>query len=326
MTTDNLFFFLDQVGDRVVAFLPSPVSVENAPTPGGLSTLCSVFEFHAVRLSTEVVCSASSSDALPPPPLSSLSPSIVAILPHLIQAIAALHYHAHLAAGESILLLNAGTHFGLILAQLATAWGLKVMAVTDDHDAKYRLEHLKVEGVGKSADSQYPALRVIDPSHARVGSEGAYVLKNVLDETNGIGVDCILDIPPSKRPFIRSEDEKVDEAIVSYVTQRDMISCLAAGGRWITGRASLQLDPPESEVLFFKGASLSFLFNHWLLCPSQLGRFHHVVKKALEMIESGDITLDVEVIDESWELVLQKLNDGNGRGDLRPVVFKLPPF
>ena len=74
--------------------------------------------------------------------------------------------------------------------------------------------------------------------------------------------------------------------------------------------------------LFLKGASLSFLFDHWLVCPSQIGRFHHVLRKAVDLILSGEIVLDVQIL-YNWNEVLQKLN-GQGERDWKQTVFKLP--
>ena len=272
-------------------------------------------------LSSSVESTTNPSDAstLSPP---SARASLVCVLPLLVKAIIALHYQSRLVAGESILVLNAGTAFGLVLVQLAALWGYKVLAVTDDHDSKYRLER-----IGEMIDAAENIMRqpphVIDLGNARPGAEGAYVLKSVMDETNGIGVDCVIDLvaPTGSRVAAPVGNSKG----APTVTQRDLISCLATTGRWLTENAALQLDPPESEVLFLKGASLSFLFmDHWLLCPSQMGRLHHVIQEALRMIVNGDVKSDVEVLTESWAGVVERLNAGNENDGSKPLVFQVP--
>ena len=168
---------------------------------------------------------------------------------------------------------------------------------------------------------------VIDISNARAGCEGAYVLKSVLDETNGVGVDCVIDVrchDDVSSDWNNNNKSESSDSVIIAATQRDIISCLATGGKWITNDAQLQLDPPESEVLFLKGASISFLFDHWLLCPSQVGRFHHVVRESLRLIEAKTVGVDVDLIDGDWDSVLEKLNNGGSNGNTKSIVFRLP--
>ena len=82
----------------------------------------------------------------------------------------------------------------------------------------------------------------------------------VLKETGGLGVDCVLETC--------SGDESPE------FTKHDIVTVLAAGGRWVTTQQNLQLDPPHSHLLFLKGATMSFLFpSVWLLSSSQIGRY-----------------------------------------------------
>lgn len=49
-----------------------------------------------------------------------------------------------------------------------------------------------------------------------------------------------------------------------------------------------QLDPPESEQLFFRSASVSFLFPHvWLLAPTQQGKFLRMFRRRCSFVFFG---------------------------------------
>lgn len=73
-------------------------------------------------------------------------------------------------------------------------------------------------------------------------------------------------------------------------TKHDIISCLAVGGRWVTSQHDLQLDPPNSLQLFFRSASLSFLFDQsWTMSAAQQGRWLHVVEDIMKHLESSSI-------------------------------------
>jgi len=85
-------------------------------------------------------------------------------------------------------------------------------------------------------------------------------METILQETGGTGVDCVL--------------ETLEGSEASKFGKHEIVSSLAAGGRWATTHKNLQLDPPHSHLLFLKGASLCFLFPQiWLLSSSQLGRY-----------------------------------------------------
>lgn len=43
--------------------------------------------------------------------------------------------------------------------------------------------------------------------------------------------------------------------------KHQLISCLATRGQWVSREPRLQLDPPDSQLLLMKGASLHFLFE-----------------------------------------------------------------
>ncbi|RUS91391.1 hypothetical protein EGW08_000821 [Elysia chlorotica] len=114
-----------------------------------------------------------------------------------------------------------------------------------------------------------------------------------MEETGGVGVDCIID--NGVRLFTSEEDKDLMEerSMKSVPHKHDLLSCLGFAGRWITRNPNLQLDPPDSQQLFLRGGSLSFLFPPaWVLMRAQHGRFQHILKDLLDHVENGDFKLN----------------------------------
>lgn len=73
-------------------------------------------------------------------------------------------------------------------------------------------------------------------------------------------------------------------------TTHQIVSLLAARGHWITSQPELQLDPPESQILYLKGASLHFMFPPvWTLSGSQIGSYLGVLQQVLKNMVDGVI-------------------------------------
>lgn len=73
-------------------------------------------------------------------------------------------------------------------------------------------------------------------------------------------------------------------------TKHQLISCLAARGHWVTTQPNLQLDPPESQMLLMKGASLHFLFEPvWMLSSAQQGDYLQILKAIMTKLENGTL-------------------------------------
>ena len=73
-------------------------------------------------------------------------------------------------------------------------------------------------------------------------------------------------------------------------TVHQIISLLAARGHWVTSQPALQLDPPEAQLLYLKGASLHFMFPPvWTLSAAQLGSYLGVLEQVLRHMEEGVI-------------------------------------
>lgn len=73
-------------------------------------------------------------------------------------------------------------------------------------------------------------------------------------------------------------------------TKHQLISCLATRGQWVTRQPNLQLDPPESQQLLIKGASVHFLFEAgWTLSGAHQGDYLLMLKNIVSRIEAGTL-------------------------------------
>ena len=76
----------------------------------------------------------------------------------------------------------------------------------------------------------------------------------------------------------------------SLPTKHQLISCLAARGHWVTTQPHLQLDPPHTQQLMMKGASLHFLFEAvWGLSGAQQGHYLHTLKSVVSKLQDNSI-------------------------------------
>ena len=89
-------------------------------------------------------------------------------------------------------------------------------------------------------------------------------------------IRCEYEVPPDQPPQLP--------------TKYQLISCLAARGHWVTTQPNLQLDPPESQMLLMKGASLHFLFEPvWMLSSAQQGDYLQILKAIMTKLENGSL-------------------------------------
>jgi len=155
-----------------------------------------------------------------------------------LRAYTALHYQLKIIAGESILIIGGASESGHLAVQLASLLGVRVLASASSAEEINYLEDLNVK-----------IARVIDTTSTSL-------LEAVMEETGGLGVDAILDA--SNIP----QDPDV------------MINCLAVHGRWTHSNRDLQMDPPDSERMFFKSITVGYMFEQsWVLSSGQQGRY-----------------------------------------------------
>ncbi|CAH1799420.1 unnamed protein product [Owenia fusiformis] len=195
-----------------------------------------------------------------------------------LKAYIALHYLARLCSGDTLLVIDGASSAGTMVIQLAQLWGAKVMATVSCAEERSFLETL-----------QPPLAQIIDS-----GDKTRPISSSVLEETGGIGVDCVID---NGARLFTSEDDMIiaGETNKSPSCHKyDIISCLGVGGRWVTSQPDLQLDPLDSECLFLRSASVCFLFpESWLLSNSQQGRYQHILADIMDKLSQGLIKANI---------------------------------
>jgi len=184
----------------------------------------------------------------------------------------ALHYHTHVCAGDTVLVIDGATPRGSVAVQVAKLWGAKVMATYSTLPEKQFLE------------SFHPNLaQVMELNH-----RSSVLVSSVMEETGGIGVDCVVD--NGVRMFTNEEDVILlgEKTKFPRPHKVDLIACLGFAGKWVTSQPDLQLDPPDSQQLFLRNASVSFLFPPaWTLMNAQQGRYLHILTDIMDKLDKG---------------------------------------
>lgn len=194
----------------------------------------------------------------------------------VVKAYTALHYQARVCGGETVLIFNGASAFGVMAIQLAHIWGAKVFATASSEEEVIYLQSLQ-PSIASVIDLRNPKKSLVD---------------TCMDETGGLGMDCVID-----NGALHQDNEVKEQGNLSALSvknsppsKHDVISCLAVAGRWITCHQNLQLDPPDSQMLYLKGASVSFLFEHsWVLSRGQQGRYLHILTDIMEKLTNAVI-------------------------------------
>ncbi|XP_058952124.2 quinone oxidoreductase-like protein 1 [Pocillopora verrucosa] len=194
----------------------------------------------------------------------------------VVRAYTALYYQARVCGGETILIFNGASASGVMAIQLAHIWGAKVLATASSEEEVIYLQSL-----------QPPLANVIDLRKTKKS-----LVDICMDETGGLGVDCVID-----NGVLRQDDDVIIKGTGiglpgqnSVPSKHDVISCLGVAGRWITSHQDLQLDPPDSQMLYLKGAAISFLFEHsWTLSKGQQGRYLHILQDIMDKLSNSVI-------------------------------------
>ncbi|XP_003963944.2 quinone oxidoreductase-like protein 1 [Takifugu rubripes] len=240
-----------QVGDKVSFFQPDDEVVGILPLEFPFSGLCDVIDIDEQYLVQK------------PEKLSSVC--VAGALRDGVCAYTALHTHARVAAGNTILVFDGASPFGLMCIQLACYHGAKVLTTSHSAQKQTFLEQLR------------PTVARVIP----VYNGASDLLSVVLEETGGLGVDVVVDCG------VRLQGEESEERKL-LPHKHDIISALAVGGHWVTSHKDLQLDPPDSRLLFLRSASVSFL-NHevWTASSAQQGRYLHILRDIMEKLSAG---------------------------------------
>ncbi|BFY97401.1 hypothetical protein BsWGS_00441 [Bradybaena similaris] len=211
-----------------------------------------------------------------------------------LAAYTAVNYLGHVTAGDTVLVVDGASPQGYLTVQAAQAWGAKVLSTYRTLSEKQFLESLKP-----------PIAQLIE-----LTQRTNILASAVMEETGGIGVDCVID--KGVRMFTSEEDKDLmgERNLRNIPHKHDIISCLGFSGKWITAQPNLQLDPPDSQQLLLRGASLCFMFPPaWTLMRAQHGRYQHILRDLMDRLSNGDFkSNDLQLIslDKAPGLVLQK--------------------
>ncbi|XP_036980270.1 quinone oxidoreductase-like protein 1 isoform X2 [Acanthopagrus latus] len=242
---------VQQVGNKVSFFQPEDEVVGILPLDSPCSGLCDVIDIDEHYLVQK------------PEKLSSVC--VAAALRDGLCAYTALHTHARMAAGHTLLVTDGASSFGLMCIQLACYHGVKVLTTSHSPQKHTFLEQLR------------PSVAKVIPVYD--GSPD--LLSVVLEETGGLGVDIVID------SGVRLHEEASEEAKL-LPHKHDIISVLGVGGHWVTSHKDLQLDPPDCRLLHLKSASLTFLNPEvWTASSSQQGRYLHILKDIVDKMSTG---------------------------------------
>ncbi|XP_069745079.1 quinone oxidoreductase-like protein 1 isoform X2 [Narcine bancroftii] len=179
----------------------------------------------------------------------------------------ALHTHSHVSAGTTVLVMDGASPLGTIIIQLAHHRGARIITTVSNNEDKKYLEGLR------------PTIaRVINLSNTKVD-----LVDSCLEETGGLGVNIVVDCGVQ---LYSKEDEAAAKQHLPH--KHDILSLLAVAGHWVTAEENLQLDPPDSRLLFCKGASISFLNEEvWQLSNMKKGKYLHILKDVMEKLSRG---------------------------------------
>lgn len=247
-----------QVGPKVMFFQPDDEVVGILPLDAEQSGLCSVVLIDEFNL-------------VPKPEKVSWFEA-AAVIKDGLRAYTALHTLARMAAGQTVLVLDGASPFGVLAIQLAHYHGVKVLATALSPEDQKFLQELRPN-----------VARVI-----RLWDAKEDLVDSCLEETGGLGVDIIVD------SGVRLYDEE-PEAQTKQPHKHDLLTLLSVGGHWVTTEQHLQLDPPDSHILFLKAASLSFLNDEvWTASRAKQGRYLHILKDVMNKLCMGTFRPQME--------------------------------
>uniref|UniRef100_A0A3Q4AV27 Enoyl reductase (ER) domain-containing protein n=1 Tax=Mola mola TaxID=94237 RepID=A0A3Q4AV27_MOLML len=261
-----------QVGDKVSSFQPEDEVVGILPLDSPYSGLCDAIDIDEHYLVET------------PQRLSMVC--VAGALRDGVCAYTALHTHARMAVGHTLLITDGASSFGLMCIQLACYHGVKVLTTSYSPQTHKFLEQLR-PSVG-----MYRVIPVYDCSSDLVSV--------VLEETGGLGVDIFVDSGVRLQ-----EAEEESEEIKPLPYKHDIISVLGVGGHWVTSHKDLQLDPPDCRLLHLKSASVTFL-NHevWMASSAQQGRYLRILNSQFPL-NNATVAMETVQRHQKTKMVVQ---------------------
>lgn len=161
-----------------------------------------------------------------------------------VKAYIGLHYLGRLKSGDTVLVLQGASSFGSICIQLAHHWGTKVLTTSSSENENLYLQKLEPE-----------------ICHVIEMNQNASLKSVVMLETGNLGIDIIVDQGITQFPQNIGNNDQDNKLLSCLPSKHEIISCLAVGGRWVSSKSNLQLDPPNSRLLYLRCASVGFLLN-----------------------------------------------------------------
>eukprot|EP00742_Colponemidia_sp_Colp-10_P004084 GILJ01004358.1.p1 GENE.GILJ01004358.1~~GILJ01004358.1.p1 ORF type:complete len:358 (-),score=36.27 GILJ01004358.1:140-1213(-) len=223
--------------------------------------------------------------------------SCVAVVSHGFVGHIAIHQNLRLLKDETLLVLNAAHLAGHLAVQLALGIGCKVFVTSQTAEDVLFFDDIRL----------HKNLRVIGLNEK--------VVDVLMEETGGLGCDCILDFT-----YSHQRSQYVVPSYSSILSDREIISALAVHGRWATTNHHLELFPTETKALHLKGATVSFICEHsWILPGTKQGKVLHIMQYLLEQLERNVLRLKPARVFglERYEEALAAAEDLNN------VVFKM---
>ncbi|XP_061693293.1 quinone oxidoreductase-like protein 1 isoform X4 [Syngnathoides biaculeatus] len=195
---------VQRVGPKVTFFQPDDEVVGILPLDSvcsGLSDVIDINEQYLVEKPSKLSCT-----------------SVAAALEDGLRAYTALHTHARMAAGQTLLVLDGASSFGLMCIQLASYHGVKVLTTSRSQEQHSFLEQLR-----PSVGVQEPLVARVIPVHKNPSK----LLPAVLEETGGLGVDIVVDqgvsLREKEQPEEEEEEEEEEEAATFLPHKHDII-------------------------------------------------------------------------------------------------------
>jgi hypothetical protein len=117
------------------------------------------------------------------------------------------------------------------------------------------------------------------------------LLPAVLDATDNLGVDAVLQLADSTNSSVRTATDPWHPATVDALLQ-----CLGAHSHFCTVNQQLELDAAQARLLRLKNASLHCLSDDaWLVAPMMTGRLLHALSEYLVLLANGEIVAPLGV-------------------------------
>jgi len=217
-----------------------------------------------------------------------------------------IHYKMHVEAGDTILVADASSDVGTLLAQLATSLGAFVVMLAH---CKESYESLK-----KMYGSSTCTVLLVESIGDKVEVWEHKVMKQLLDETDGLGFDHVFhsSIPVTPQDVARIGESSDDPCYtIRRLWQQLLIKCMGAHGVLATTDRYLELDPQESLQLSLRGSSVGFVSEYpWFLSSTRRSRLIHILEELFSQLETGKLQFPspVEVHFDTAQSVLANEN------------------